>query len=85
MNFEVYCDEANPDVLTSEKPRARYLMIGSLWLPADLRVEIKERVQLLRRRHNAWGEIKWSKVSPNKKDFYIELIDLFISYELHPI
>ena len=36
MKFEVYCDEANPDVLTSANPRARYLMIGSLWLPEEL-------------------------------------------------
>ena len=80
MRFEVYCDEANPDVLTSESPRARYLMIGSLWLPVELRNEIKSRVAALRLRHKAWGEIKWSKVSPNRRDFYVELIDLFVSY-----
>lgn len=80
MKFEVYCDEANPDVLTSENPRARYLMIGSLWLPVELRDEIKSRVGALRQRHQAWGEIKWSKVSPNRRDFYVELIDLFVSY-----
>lgn len=80
MRFEVYCDEANPDVLTSASPRARYLMIGSLWVPAELRGEIKARVLALRQRHAAWGEIKWSKVSPNRQAFYIELIDLFVSY-----
>ena len=80
MKFEVYCDEANPDVLTSASPRARYLMIGSLWLPVELRDEIKSRVGALRQRHQAWGEIKWSKVSPNRRDFYVELIDLFVSY-----
>lgn len=80
MKFEVYCDEANPDVLTSDHPRARHLMIGSLWLPAALRGEIKARVFALRERHQAWGEIKWSKVSPNRLDFYVELIDLFVSY-----
>jgi hypothetical protein len=80
MKFEVYCDEVNPDILTSASPRSRYLMIGSLWLPADLRDEIKSRVKALRQRHHTWGEIKWSKVSPNRKDFYLELIDLFIGY-----
>lgn len=80
MKFEVYCDEANPDVLTSENARAQYLMIGSLWLPGELRDEIKSRVSALRQRHRAWGEIKWSKVSPNRSAFYVELIDLFISY-----
>jgi hypothetical protein len=80
MKFEVYCDEANPDVLTSANPRARHLMIGSLWLPEELRNEIKARVGALRERHAAWGEIKWSKVSPNRRDFYVELIDLFFAY-----
>lgn len=80
MNFEIYCDEAHPDVLTSKQPRARYLMIGSLWLPEDLRAEIKGRIAVLRKRHNTLGEIKWSKVSPNRVNFYVELIDLFIGY-----
>lgn len=81
MNFEVYCDEAHPDVFTSTKPRARFLMIGSLWLPASLRNEMKNKILLLREKHQTWGEIKWSKVSPNRKDFYIELIDLFCDYK----
>jgi len=55
-------------------------MIGSLWVPAELRGEIKAKVLALRQRHAAWGEIKWSKVSPNRQAFYIELIDLFVSY-----
>jgi len=80
MKFEVYCDEANPDVLTSANPRVRHVMIGSLWVPEDLRNEIKSRVGALRQRHQAWGEIKWSKVSPNRLEFYVELIDLFFSY-----
>lgn len=66
MRFEVYCDEENPDVLTSATPRARYLMIGSLWVPAELRGEIKARVLALRQRHAAWGEIKWGKIPREK-------------------
>ena len=81
MKFEVYCDEAYPDVLTSSHPRARYLTIGSLWLPADIRDEIKTRIATLRERHRAWGEIKWTKVAPNRRDFYLELIDLFMEYK----
>ena len=82
MRFEVYCDEANPDVLTSENSKLRYLMIGSLWLPEFMREEIKQKVRALRQRHQAWGEIKWSKVSPNRQDFYIDLIKLFLNYRM---
>ncbi len=80
MKFEVYCDEAHPDILTSASPRVQYLLIGSLWLPAELREEIKAQITTLRSRYSAWGEIKWSKVSPNRHVFYAELIDLFINY-----
>lgn len=80
MEFEVYCDEAHPDLFTSAKPQAQYLMIGSLWLPADLREEVKAKVKALRQEHNAWGEIKWTKVSPSQLPFYIELVEMFIGY-----
>jgi hypothetical protein len=80
MNFEVYCDENHPELFTSDKPQANYLMIGSLWLPAELRNEIKTRVADLREAYNIWGEIKWQKVSPSSLEFHKALVDLFHSY-----
>ncbi len=82
MKFEVYCDEAMPDLFTSQKPRGRYLMIGSLWLPADMRKEVKEKIRDIRESNNTWGEIKWSKVAPSRLPFYLDLVDLFESYGL---
>lgn len=80
MKFDVYCDEAQPDVFTSAAPRAKYLMIGSLWLPSDMRDDAKEKIARLRKQHGVWGEMKWTKISPSKAEFYLELIDLFMSY-----
>ena len=80
MKFEVYCDEVMPDVFTSARPQARYLMIGSLWLPAELREDAKTKIGLLRARFGVWGEMKWTKISPAKAEFYYELVDLFMSY-----
>ncbi|MEQ8639425.1 MAG: DUF3800 domain-containing protein [Alphaproteobacteria bacterium] len=80
MKFEVYCDEALPDLFTSQRPRARYLMIGSLWLPAEMRDEVKARIAALRADHAVWGEMKWTKISPSKQAFYEELIDVFMSF-----
>ena len=79
MRFEVYCDETLPDLLTAQRPRARYLMIGSLWLAAEIRQDAKERITALRHRHAVWGEMKWTKISPSKQAFYEELIDVFMS------
>lgn len=80
MDFEIYCDENHPELFTSKNPTAAYLMIGSLWLPSELREEIKENVWKLRKEQGIWGEIKWSKVSRQALPFYKTLIDLFESY-----
>jgi hypothetical protein len=80
MQFEVYCDETIPDLFTSSKRCGRYLMIGSLWIPIELRKEVKEKIWALRETHNTWGEIKWTKISPVRLPFYFDVIDLFESY-----
>lgn len=80
MEFDVYCDEAFPDLFTSKHPNAKHLMIGGLWIPTDIRSEVKSKIYALREKHEAWGEIKWTKVSPSKLGFYEDLIDLFMSY-----
>lgn len=80
MDFEIYCDESHPELFTSKKPTADYLMIGSLWLPAHLRDEIKKKIWQLRQQYGIWGEIKWRKVSNTSLDFYKALIDLYESY-----
>ncbi len=79
MNFEVYCDETYPDLFSSEKPCARYMLIGSLWLKADDRVKFKEGIHSLRDKHKIGGEFKWQKVSPSRLDFYKELMSWFCS------
>ncbi len=80
MDFDVYCDEALPDLFTTKKPRAQYLMIGSLWLPSEYRNDLKEKIKKIREDYNTFSEIKWTKVSPNRLEFYESLIDLFFSY-----
>lgn len=80
MKFDVFCDETLPDLFTTSIQSDKKLLIGSLWIEAELREEIKQDIKELRAKHNAWGEIKWSKVSPSKEAFYFDLIDLFFSY-----
>ncbi len=82
MKFEIYCDESMPDLFTTNKPAGRYLMIGSLWLPGSFRARIKDDIRSLRKKYNTWGEIKWSKVSPSRLPFYLEVLDMFFLYSL---
>lgn len=80
MKFSVYCDETLPDLFTSDHPGARYLMIGTLWLPDELRETAKEKVADLRAKYGVYGEIKWRKISPASEEFYVALIELFMSF-----
>jgi hypothetical protein len=80
MKFEVYCDEALPDFFTSGKPQGQHLMIGALWLPANLREDVKSKIDALRERHAVFGEMKWRKISPSRVTFYEEVVDLFFAY-----
>jgi hypothetical protein len=79
MKFEVYCDESRPDLLSSQHPPVRYLVIGSLWLRSDDRQEFKDIIHGLRDKHKIGGEFKWQKVSPSRLDFYRELVEWFMS------
>lgn len=77
MRFEVYCDESRPDLLSSSKSTADYMVIGSLWFEADRRDDFKQAIHQLRDKHRIGGEFKWQKVSPSKLNFYLDLISWF--------
>lgn len=79
MQIEIFCDETHPDALTSATCPARFLMIGSLWLPAALRPQLKREIYDLRERFGVCGEMKWRKVSPSRLSFYDALSDLYLS------
>ena len=79
MKIDVYCDESYPDLFSSKEPRARYLFIGSLWLPRNRRNQFKDEIHKLRDQHKIGGEFKWTKISPSKREFYEDLLNWFIS------
>ena len=79
MEFDVYCDESNPDVFTSHsEKKASFLMIGGLWLPTERRTEIKRQIRVIREKYKFQSEIKWQKVHYRYESFYEALIKLFL-------
>ncbi len=48
MKFDVYCDESCPDSLAAKSANAKFLVIGSLWLPRDMRMDMKDAIHRLR-------------------------------------
>ena len=77
MDFEVYCDESWPDLLSSVRSNVSYMVIGSLWFPAELRVAYKDAIHQLRDKHRVGGELKWQKISRSREDFYRDLVVWF--------
>lgn len=77
MKFDVYCDESHPDLLSSVRPPARFMVIGSLWLATEDRQTFKQQIHSLRNSHHIGGEFKWQKVSPSKAAYYNDLVKWF--------
>ena len=81
MDIEVYCDESNPEVLW-DRNAAKYFVLGSIWMPKEYRETFKEKVKVIKSKHNYFYEIKWNKVSPSSIELYLSLIDFFFSEPL---
>lgn len=81
MDFEVYCDESRQQ-LFSGRDRSGFVCLGSLWLESSRREHLKERIRELRSRHSVGGEFKWHRVSRAKKQFYLDLTELFFGEQM---
>ena len=82
MDFQIYCDESRQENFHRRDDPNIYVLIGGVWLPADLRRALKGKIRDLRDRHNLHGEFKWNKVSPSRLGFYTDLVDLFFAEDI---
>lgn len=73
--FNIYCDES----CHLEHDGQSAMVLGAVWCPLDKTREIAVRIREIKRKHLlAPGfEVKWTKVSPGKKQFYLDLLDYF--------
>jgi len=73
--YNIYCDES----CHLENDRQSTMVLGAVWCPLDKRREIAERIREIKRNHElpANFEVKWTKVSPAKRRFYLDLLDYF--------
>jgi hypothetical protein len=78
MDFEVYCDESGLEALSNKKAHS-YITIGSLWLPAENREDLKTSIAAIKQKHDVKGELKWNKISPAYLDLYQEVINYFFA------
>jgi hypothetical protein len=79
QTYNVYCDES----CHLENDDSNVMVLGAIWCPRDKAREIAEGIREIKRRFKLppYFEVKWTKVSPAKLDFYLSLIDYFFQKE----
>jgi hypothetical protein len=75
QTFNIYCDES----CHLENDHHSAMILGAVWCPVEKVREISDRLREIKLRHNLKKdfEIKWTKVSPAKQQFYLDIIDYF--------
>lgn len=77
--YNIYCDES----CHLEKDHQTIMGLGAIWAPLNKRRYISNGIQNIKIRHNINPkfEIKWTKVSPGKIRFYIDILNYFFENE----
>lgn len=76
--YNFYCDES----CHLENDQMPYMLLGYISVPYNQIRNHNLRIKEIKKRHNYFGEIKWSKVSNSQHKFYNEIIDYFFESDL---
>ena len=80
--FNVYCDES----CHLEGDKIPVMVLGAVWCPKNISGKIARDIRAIQVRYGLKPdfEIKWTKISPAKQDFYCEIVDYFFEHpDLH--
>ena len=77
--YNIYCDESCH--LENDKQKA--MVLWAVFCPANKTKTILSRIREIKKKHwfSSDFEIKWTKISPAKEDFYLDIIDYFFDTE----
>lgn len=75
QTFNIYCDES----CHLEHDGQKVMVQGAIWCPVEKTREIAARIRDQKLKHKLPQnfEIKWTKVSPAKLPFYLDVVDYF--------
>lgn len=75
--FNIYCDES----CHLEHDRMPVMVLGAVWCPASAVRQVSRQIAEIKQRHGVPSavEIKWSKLSPAKRQLYLDLVDYFFN------
>lgn len=75
LEYNLYCDESGHLI----NDDSNVMVLGAIWCLKDKKKEIFKRLKEIKIQYRlpVDFEVKWHKVSPSKKDFYLNLVDYF--------
>jgi hypothetical protein len=75
--YNIYCDES----CHLENDHQKIMVLGAIWCPLLAKRKIAEEIRQIKIRHGLARtfEIKWTKVSPAKVQFYLDIIEYFFN------
>jgi hypothetical protein len=76
--FKFYCDES----CHLENDKMPFMVLSYASVAYNQMKNHKERIKAIRKKHNVYTEIKWSKVSHSKYGFYSDIIEYFFETDL---
>lgn len=80
--YNIYCDES----CHLENDQQQVMVLGAVWCLMEKTRKISVRIKEIKKKHNLSShfEVKWTKVSQAKVDFYRDLLDYFFDdHDLH--
>lgn len=75
--YNVFCDES----CHLENDNIPVMVLGAIWCPKDISKKIGRDIRAIKVKHGLKQgfEIKWTKISKSKIEFYLELVDYFFA------
>jgi hypothetical protein len=75
MDFDIFCDESRH----IERDKFRYMVLGGIWCERQFRREISRMIEDMKKASDFAGELKWTKVTPQKITLFKNIIQLFFT------
>lgn len=73
--YNIYCDES----CHLENDRLPVMLLGGVWCPLTEVPRLAAELRDIKIRHRATGELKWTKVSAARLNFYLEVVNWFLA------
>ena len=79
IEYNIYCDES----CHLEHDGQSCMVLGAVWCPKEKVQLVTDRIRDIKAEHNISKllEIKWTKVSKGKIQFYLDLLNFFLDYQ----